>query len=458
MIPSERILPLNQRPIHPDRPYVLYWMQSAQRADCNHALEFAIRQANLLKKPLLAFFGITGSFPEANERHYRFMLEGLRETRTELEKRNVRLLVRRVSPEAGALEMSAWAAMVVVDRGYLRIQRAWRDVLADRADCPVIQVETNVVVPVETASSKEEYAAATFRPKIRRLLDLFARPLREQKAHASSLGLNLSHDSLDLSDVDAALGLLDIDRSVRPVSRIKGGTSEAKRLLCAFLSDKLARYAELRNDPGGDLSSGLSPYLHFGQISPLEIMLDLRDAAAEPREAFLEELVVRRELSMNFVFHNPQYDAYESLPGWARETLEKHAGDPRLYVYTRDELENARTHDPYWNAAQNEMILTGKMHGYMRMYWGKKILEWGSTPQEAFNTALSLNNRYSLDGRDPNGFAGVAWCFGKHDRPWGEREIFGSVRYMNAKGLERKFNMGRYLEKTARLLSGVPGP
>lgn len=456
MIQSDRILPLNNRSVLTNRPYVLYWMQSAQRAAYNHALEYAIRQANLLRKPLLAFVGISESFPEANERHYRFMLEGLRETRTELENRGIRLLIRRVSPEAGASALAAFAALVVVDRGYLRIERAWRGTLAGETDCPVIQVETNVVVPVETASSREEYTAATFRPKIHRVQDLYTQPLHEEKVLVSSLGLNFSHDSFDLSDIDAALGLLNIDRSVRSVST-RGGTAEAKRLLRVFHLDKLARYTELKNDPGADLTSGLSPYLHFGQISPLEIILALRDAPEDQREAFLEELVVRRELSMNFVFYNPQYDAYESLPSWARATLEKHRPDLRPYLYTQDELENARTHDPYWNAAQKEMVLTGRMHGYMRMYWGKKILEWGKTPQEAFSTAMALNNRYNLDGRDPNAFAGVAWCFGKHDRPWGERRIFGNVRYMNAKGLERKFNMGQYLQRVALLNSGVPG-
>lgn len=455
MIRSERVLPLNRRQIPADRPYVLYWMQSAQRAASNHALEYAVRQANLLRKPLLAYFGISERFPEANERHYRFMLEGLRETRTELEKRGIRLLIRRVSPETGARELAAFAALVVVDRGYLRVERAWRDTLADGADCPVIQVETNVVVPVQTASSKEEYSAATFRPKILRVRDVFAQALQEEKVLVPSLGLNPSPDMFELSDIDAALGLLNIDRSVGSAGT-RGGTVEARRLLRVFLLEKLAGYGDMKNDPGGDLTSGLSPYLHFGQISPLDIMLDLSDAPAAQREAFLEELVVRRELSMNFVFFNPQYDAYESLPAWARATLEKHGSDLRPYIYTRDELENARTHDPYWNAAQSEMVLTGRMHGYMRMYWGKKILEWGRTPQEAYSAALWLNNRYSLDGRDPNAFAGVAWCFGKHDRPWGERDVFGNVRYMNAKGLERKFNMRQYLQRVALLNTAVP--
>ena len=446
MISQERIRSLNNQPIQADRPYVLYWMQSAQRAACNHALEYALGQANLLRKPLLVYFGVTEHFPEANERHYRFMLEGLRETREDMEARGLCLIVLRASPEEGALALSRSAAMAVTDRGYLRVERAWRDTLAGGADCLVTQVETNVIVPVETASDKEEYAAATLRPKIRRLIGFFDDPPEEEEVLLPSLALSFSFEALDLTDIDAALGQLNIDRSLRPAS-IRGGASEGKRLLDTFIRDKLPRYAGQANDPGEDLSSGLSPYLHFGQISPLEVMAALKDESGENRDAFVEELTVRRELSMNFTQYNPAYDEYESLPVWARTTLEKHGGDPRPYVYTRDELDSARTHDPYWNAAQREMVLTGRMHGYMRMYWGKKLLEWGRTPREAFYTALSLNNRYCLDGRDPNSFAGIAWCFGKHDRPWGERNIFGNVRYMNAKGLERKFDMRRYLER-----------
>ena len=450
MISQERIRSLNHQPILADRPYVLYWMQSAQRAACNHALEYALRQANLLRKPLLVYFGVTENFPEANERHYRFMLEGLRETRADLAGRGIRLLVLRVSPEAGALALSRSAAMAVTDRGYLRVERAWQDALAGGADCLVTQVETNVIVPVEAASGKEEYAAATLRPRIRRLIGLFDDAPGEEEAQVPPLGLSLPFEALDLTDIEAALELLNIDRSVRPAG-MRGGASEGKRLLDTFIRDKLPRYAGQANVPGEDLSSGLSPYLHFGQISPLEVMAALRDESGENRDAFVEELTVRRELSMNFTQYNPGYDTYESLPAWARATLEKHGEDPRPYVYTRDELDGARTHDPYWNAAQREMVLTGRMHGYMRMYWGKKLLEWGKTPREAFYTALSLNNRYCLDGRDPNSFAGIAWCFGKHDRPWGERNIFGSVRYMNAKGLERKFDMRRYLDRIERL-------
>ena len=212
-------------------------------------------------------------------------------------------------------------------------------------------------------------------------------------------------------------------------------------------------YPKLRNDPILDYQSSLSPYLHFGQISPVYVALRILDsnASIEAKEAYLEEIVVRRELAVNYVQHNENYDNFNGLPEWAKRTLGSHKNDQREYLYNLRELENAETHDPYWNAAQNEMRITGKMHGYMRMYWGKKIVEWTENPEIAFNMALYLNNKYELDGRDPNGFAGIAWCFGKHDRPWKERPVFGNVRYMNENGLRRKFDADKYIEKVKQL-------
>jgi deoxyribodipyrimidine photo-lyase len=196
-----------------------------------------------------------------------------------------------------------------------------------------------------------------------------------------------------------------------------------------------------------EFTSGLSPYLHFGQISPLFVALEVKKSGKKGKEDFLEELIVRRELAVNFVHYNSAYDSFNCLPQWAKATLHAHLEDKREYAYSLKDLENAKTHDPYWNAAQEEMRISGKMHGYMRMYWGKKILEWTRSPEEAFRRALYLNNKYNIDGRDPNGFAGVAWCFGKHDRPWKERQIFGKVRYMSSHGLERKFEIEKYVRK-----------
>jgi deoxyribodipyrimidine photo-lyase len=448
MIQKERIEILNDKSIRKGR-YILYWMQASQRAEYNHALEYAILKSNELRQPVVVFFGITDHFPEGNERHYAFMLEGLRGVKHGLEKRGIQLVIQHRSPELGAVQMAKGASLVVSDRGYLKIQKVWRSYAAERMDCPLIQVESDVVVPVKEASPKEEYAAATIRPKIHRKLKHFLVPLKETKPVLDSL--SLTFDSFKIEDVDKTLSKLQIDRTVKKVSALHGGTEEARKHLDVFVDEKLDHYAELRNDPTLDYLSLMSPYLHFGQISPLFIALRVSRTRSPGKEAYLEELIVRRELSINFVFYNDRYDSFVSVPSWARKSLEGHQKDKRAYLYSRQEFEEGRTHDPYWNAAQKEMVLRGKMHGYMRMYWGKKILEWSQGPEEAFGTALYLNNKYELDGRDPNGFAGVAWCFGKHDRPWGEREVFGNIRYMNEGGLKRKFDAHRYVEWVERL-------
>ncbi len=446
MIQKERVQALNDKEIL-DKPYVIYWMQSSQRVEYNHALEYAIRRANKLEKPLLVYFGLTESFPDANWRHYLFMLQGLKEVKNKLHEKNIRMLIERISPEQGALELSKIAALMVVDRGYLRVERQWRRFVADNAQCLLVQVETNVIVPIEAASQKEEYSAATLRRKLNRLLGDFILPLEEEAIKISSLDFKHDNEEFDISDLDKAIEGLHVDMSVKPVDSFVGGTRNAKIHLEDFIHNKLAEYSQLKNEPGLDYSSNLSPYLHFGQISPLYIYRRLLPVDLADKEDFLEELVVRRELSMNFVFYNERYDSIHSLHDWAKKTLSDHENDKRNYIYSLDILENAETHDPYWNAAQREMVLTGKMHGYMRMYWGKKIIEWSEDPEKAYNIAIYLNNKYNLDGRDPNGFTGVAWCFGKHDRGWKERKVFGKIRYMNDKGLERKFDMKSYLEK-----------
>ena len=449
MIQQQRIKILNKNSLQ-NRQFVLYWMQASQRAEYNHALEYAIQQANELNKPLLVFFGITDNFPEANERHYYFMLEGLQEVKAALQERKIKMVVRHQSPEIGAVELSKQADLVVVDRGYLKIQRAWRNYVAERIDCPLIQVESDVVVPIETASPKEEFSAGTFRPKITKLIPDFLSPVAESQPKLSSL--NFEFDAFDIHDVEKAISLLKIDRSVKKVSSFHGGTSEAKKHLQNFIEKKLDHYPDLRNNPTLDYLSNMSAYLHFGQISPLYIALKVMESKSPGEEAYLEEMIVRRELSMNFIFYNPHYDEFDGLPAWAKKTLIEHIEDPREHLYSLEEFEKAQTHDPYWNACQKEMMITGKMHGYMRMYWGKKILEWTKTPAEGMKIALYLNNKYELDGRDPNGFTGVAWCFGKHDRAWFERNIFGKIRYMNDNGLRRKFDADGYVKKIEQLL------
>ena len=446
MIQPQRIKLLNRKPTDRKGSYVLYWMQASQRSHWNHALDFAICQANQLELPLITFFGLTDRFPGANLRHYRFMLEGLAEVETSLENMGIRFILEKISPEFGVVEMSKEAAIVVTDRGYLNIQRFWRQWAAEHCHCRMVQVESDAIVPIEIASDKEEYSAATLRRKIKAKLDDFMFPADN---------LEVKHSSLSMDLPQPPPPQLDTDRSIPPSTTFKGGTSEALARLRHFLDTHIHHYHELRNDPNRDCVSHLSPYLHFGHISPLYIALETKKRRSPGEEAFLEELIVRRELGMNFVFYNRDYESFAGLPEWAQKTLKRHQNDPRAAIYSPQQLEKADTHDPYWNAAQLEMVHTGKMHGYMRMYWGKKILEWVKTPELAFRYAIYLNNKYELDGRDPNSYSGVAWCFGKHDRPWSERPIFGTIRYMNDAGLRRKFDADGYAKRIS-LLAGPP--
>jgi deoxyribodipyrimidine photo-lyase len=447
MIQKERIKALNNNPVLNGK-YVIYWMQASQRTEYNHALQYAISKANENNIPIIVYFGLTDSYPEANRRHYYFMLEGLKEVAISLAEQGVKMVIEQKSPERGILLFTKQALMVICDRGYLTIQRRWRNYVAKNIKCPLIQVETDIVVPVEEASSKEEYSAATFRPKIMKQLPKYLKELDNQKPKLDSNEYH--YQSIDISNIDKTLAGLKIDRTVAEFDFLHGGTSLAKQHLHQFISQKLFYYSKYRNNPNENCLSNMSPYLHFGQISPLYIALQVLNTNPLS-ESYLEELIVRRELSINYAFYNEQYDSFDGLPEWARNSLQKHITDKREYLYTLDDFEKAKTHDPYWNAAQIEMVKTGKMHGYMRMYWGKKILEWSHTPEEAFKIALYLNNKYEIDGRDANGYTGIAWCFGKHDRPWVERPIFGNIRYMNANGLKRKFDTDVYVDRIKQI-------
>ena len=449
-IQEERVQNLNEEGVR-EGDYVLYWMQSSQRAEQNHALEYAVQQANDLGQRLLVVFGLTDDYPEANLRHYAFMLEGLKDARETLKKRGIMMVVRKGSPDEVAIDAGKNASLIVTDRGYMRPQKGWREKVAREAGCLVTQVESDVVVPVELASGKQEHAARTLRPRIGEYLQDFLVGLTPTRVEKQST--NMRAVGLNLSDIDEVLDGMDLDRSVGALSHLyMGGTSEAKKMFRRFLKNSFDGYDEHRNQPQTDDVSHMSKYLHFGHISPIWLALEARKSKAgkDNIESFVEELVVRRELAMNFVFYNNDYDSFSNLPGWAKETLREHKEDEREYVYTRKQLENAETHDEYWNAAMREMVYTGYMHNYMRMYWGKKILEWSNTPEHAYRTTLYLNNKYFLDGRDPNSFANVAWIFGQHDRGWTEREVFGKVRYMSAGGLERKAKPEQYVEKVEK--------
>lgn len=468
----ERITVLRDEPPR-DGAFVLYWMQASQRVADNEALAVAVSAANERRKPVLVCFALTGDFPGANLRHYRFMLEGIAEVAAELEKRGIGFLMRPGDPVEVVPAAARIADMLVCDRGYLRVQREWRERIARACGCRVIQVEDNAAVPVETATPKREYAARTIRPRLSALLSRFIEPVDLPEVAVRYGGRT---DGLDPRDVDGVCDRLAVDRRVAPVSRFyRGGPAEALRRLGEFASERLAAYDEQRNEPFLHATSHLSPYLHFGGISPVTIINRVRDtvegrsapaayraggdaprtvaeaawgaAFAPGAGAYAEELIVRRELGFNYVYYTDNYDSYAALPDWARRTLDRHAADPRGMTYTPQQLESAETHDPCWNAAMTEMRETGFMHNYMRMYWGKKVLEWTQRPEEAFETLLALNNRYFLDGRDPASYANTGWIFGLHDRPWKERAIFGTVRYMAASGLNRKFDMPAYINR-----------
>lgn len=451
-VAASRVSALNKLPVARG-DYVLYWMQQSQRAACNHALEYALARANELELPLLVTFGLTDGYPEANARHYSFMLEGLRDVGMALEKRGIGFSLQRGDPADVALKLGTGASLIVCDRGYLRPQKEWRKRVVDAASCPVIQVEADVVVPVDVASGKREFAARTLRPKVTRLWPEYLHELTPLTVKKKFTGVTL--DSLEWRNPEAVLHGLVVDRSVPPVTQyFRGGTVEAEKIFRHFCSNLLHNYKEGRNQPQTNNVSQMSKYLHFGQISPVWLALEVRkhrQSGAENITSFIDELLVRRELSMNWVKFTDRYGSYESLPDWSRQTLAKHAADPRPYLYSREELEAAATHDPYWNAAMKEMRCTGYMHNRMRMYWGKKIVEWTRTPEEAHATALAINNKYFLDGRDGNSFANIAWLFGQHDRPWFERPVFGKVRYMNAAGLERKCDIKAYVRKVNEL-------
>ena len=451
-VQNSRIQKLNDRELK-NGNYVLYWMQQSQRAEYNHALEYAIQEANRLKQSVLIGFGLMDDYPEANLRHYTFMLEGLKETQATLAKRGIKMVFQAGAPAKVALSLGRRASMVVCDRGYLRHQKNWRARVAREAGCRVVQVESDVIMPVEVVSTKAEYAARTIRPKIHKHLYDYLINFKKILVKTPSLDLNVR--GMDLKDEHAILRKMSIDRSVPAVSSFfKGGTSQAEKIFKRFLHDRFHQYVEHRNQPQTDDISHMSPYLHFGQISPLYLALQIKkidNALQEAKDAYLEELIVRRELAMNFANYTQNYDAYNCIPQWARKSVNQHQKDKREYVYTRSQLEDAETHDEYWNAAMCEMKITGFMHNYMRMYWGKKILEWSKTAEHAFRTTLALNNRYFLDGRDPNSYTGVAWVFGVHDRAWFDRPIFGKIRYMAASGLERKCDIRGYVTKVDSL-------
>jgi deoxyribodipyrimidine photo-lyase len=425
-------------------------MQRAQRALDNPALEIAVQAANLLNKPCVVFLAPVPFYPHANLRHYRFLNQGIPAIAEGLEKRGIGFVLRRY-PDHHLLKFcqQVQPALVVGDENPMREPEHWRKVAAEQMRVPFWTVDADVIVPSKLLM-KEQYGAYTARPVIRRLLPEFLQPVGNTRAKVDWRPPRRLK-SLTF-DADITEGW-ELDRSVAPVEGTVGGTDQALKHLKRFIKNEMAKYLVDRNKPERDGTSRLSAYLHFGHIGPHTVALAVQkaDAPQAAKEAFLEQLIIRRELAINFVRFNPDYDNFESGTPWAHQSLAEHAADPRK-IYSERQLEDAQTHDPLWNASQMQMVKTGFMHNYMRMYWAKKILEWSKTPARAYQMAVYLNDKYELDGRDPNGYAGIAWAIvGKHDRPWFERPIFGKIRYMSFNSTSKKFDSESYIRQMEAL-------
>jgi len=474
-----------ERPIRSEADFVLYWMTSARRLRANYALDRAIAWARELRKPLVVLEGLRLGYRWASERHHAFVLQGMSDNRTRAA--GARLLyypyVETVPGEGSGLvaALARHAAVVVGDEFPAFFLPRMIAAAAQRVDARLEVVDSNGLMPLR-AAGKTHLSAYSFRrflqsslrdalsrpPDLDPLVDLDLPVIDRLPGEIAArwLGAPAALLAADAGE----LARLPLDHRVSPVRSEPGGARAAERRLGEFLDDRLARYADERNHPDADAASGLSPYLHFGHLSPHEVLAALADregwsveilprtgnggregwwGMSRAAEAFLDELVTWREVGFNFCHTRPDdYDRYDSLPEWARTSLERHAADRRPARYPVDRLASAESDDELWNAAQRELVATGRIHNYLRMLWGKRVLEWTASPREAVEVLVELNNRFALDGRDPNSYSGIFWCLGRYDRPWApERPIFGVVRYMSSANTRRKLKLGDYLRR-----------
>ncbi len=452
---NPRITARRNGPPLKDGRCIVYWMQRAQRGLDNPALDLAISIGNELSLPVVAFFSVIANYPHANLRHYAFLNQGLPDTEEDLAQRNVQFIIRR--PPNNSLEKflaEVNAAMLIGDENHCREPERWRKVLSKRLDMPFWTVDADVIVP-SSLFPKHQYMLHIMRPKLNAELPHYLKPQDNPKADRLWQRPQ-GFDSFPANQ-EITYGWKRFDRSVKPVDTFTGGTRAALQRLNHFVDHHLANYPKQRNHPETDGTSRLSPYLHFGHISPLTIALAVEQAVQQgratpaARDAYFNELIGWRELSVNFVRHVPNYDSIEGAPEWAQNTLREHANDRRDPEYSLDQLEHAQTYDDLWNAAQMQMVNGGWMHNYLRMYWAKKILEWSPNPAAAWDYAVILNDKYELDGCDPNGYHGIAWALGGvHDRPWFDRSIFGTVRYMSRASTGKKFNSDLYIRQVSK--------
>ena len=449
---NPRILVRREGSLPQNAKCVVYWMQRAMRIHENPALDVAVDAANLLGLPVVVFFAVIPNYPNTNLRHYHFLQQGLRDVEQDAQERGVGFVLRRYpdnSLEKFLEEVDA--ALLIGDENPCREPERWRKVLARRLRLPYWTVDADVAVP-SAVVGRDYFLLQHMRPHLKDALPKFLVPDKSPTPqYAWTKPKALPSESLT-NDITA--GFRDLDRTIKPVDTFTGGTHAALEGLKKFVAGGLKDYVDKRNHPEVKGTSRLSPYLHFGNIGPITIALAVEKALAEgkiaqtARDRFLEQVIAWRELSVLFVKYNDNYDNWESAEPWAHKTLVEHAGDQRSFRYSFEQLERAETHDDLWNAAQREMTENGWMHNYMRMYWAKMILEWAPDPARAYEWAVILNDRYELDGRDPNGYAGIAWAIvGKHDRPWFNRPVFGLVRPMSGASTSKKFDSKAYIDQ-----------
>lgn len=437
----------------PGARYVLYWMQINRRAEFNPALDHAILEANRLRLPLVVYEGLRADYPYANARIHTFMLEGARERHEALQAQGIRtFFFLQSAPDEHrdtVQRLCQEAALLVTDSYPTFIIGRHTQKLLEYTRLPVTTVDASTIVPPQLFP-RAEWAARTLRPKLQRVLPawLVAPEVCRLTHPDPALTLPIDWETDLAQPVQRLVNACQIDHAVKPSLTFRGGSAEARKRLQTFLKQRLEDYDQARNDPGTRGTSELSPYLHFGMISPLEVALAAMKASTPddgPVFAFLEELIVRRELAFNFCTFQPHFDSLAGLPDWARKSLAEHDGDARSGVWSFESIEQARTPDPVWNLAQRELLLTGKIHGYIRMLWGKKIIEHSPNHAEALRRMIVLHDKYALDGRDPNTYTNILWCLGLHDRAWGPpKPVIGLIRPMSSDAMRRKTDLTAY--------------
>lgn len=479
---SYRVFKRNKKDPNPNGDYVLYWMQINRRFHYNFALEYAVGWANKLGKPLLILEAFSCDYPWATDRSHSFMMQGMKEHLEYADDQDLNY-VSFVEQEAGQYErllknLASNASVLVTDEYPVFIMRKRNEKYPKEMEIPYVTVDSNGLIPLGL-TDKDPYSAYFFRKIMQKnFIEAFTNPPKQnpldeleckQRADLpESLFKNIPDVKEALNDIPGFISKLDIDHSVKPIDW-HGGRAAALGMMGQFIKDALYVYDEKRNDPDEQKTSQLSPWLHFGKISEYEIVKAVLEHQpkgwdldkitfnkgstggffnGDPNvDGFLDEVITWREVGFHFAHHRPDYDQIDSLPDWVQKTMDEHRGDPREHIYTYEELKNSQTHDEIWNAAQTQLREDGIIHNYLRMLWGKKVIQWTPDYKTALQYLIDLNNTYAIDGRDPNSYSGIFWCLGRFDRAWQERPIFGKLRYMTSESTRKKVKLKQYLDK-----------